>query len=149
MRAFLEQALAAQETGHFKLLVNNAGIAGGGSFVTDDRADWDKTFCVCWTRVYNCRRAFLPLVINSSEGHVVNISSVNGFWACINPVFPHTASQAAEIILQGVRARRWHILVGEDAQTLDARVRQEPKNAYSTDFFARMQANGVFNQTSI
>src|ERR1041384_282082 len=40
------------------LLFNNAGIGGGGSFVNDDRAEWDKTFGVCWSGVYFCTRAF-------------------------------------------------------------------------------------------
>ena len=37
---------------HVNLLFNNAGIAGGGSIVNGDRAQWDKTFAVCWNGVY-------------------------------------------------------------------------------------------------
>ena len=40
---------------------------------------------------------------------------------------PTTAPQAAKIILDGVKAERWRILVGEDAQRLDERVRQTPE----------------------
>ena len=45
-----------------------------------------------------------------------------------------TAEQAAGIILDGVSAGRWRILVGEDAQRLDAAVRQDPENAYEKAF---------------
>jgi NAD(P)-dependent dehydrogenase (short-subunit alcohol dehydrogenase family) len=83
------------------LLFNNAGIGGGASFVNDDRAEWDKTFGVCWSGVYFCTRAFLPLVIASSEGYIVNTSSVNGFWACLGPDTAHTAYSAAKFAVKG------------------------------------------------
>ena len=53
---------------------------------------------------------------------------------------PTTAEQAATIILDGVRADRWRILVGDDAQRLDAMVRQAPERAYDDDFAATWQA---------
>jgi NAD(P)-dependent dehydrogenase (short-subunit alcohol dehydrogenase family) len=43
---------------------------------------------------------------------------------------PLSASQAATVILDGVRAGAWRILVGEDAKLLDARVRAKPDAAY-------------------
>jgi hypothetical protein len=43
---------------------------------------------------------------------------------------PVNAAQAATIILDGVRAGRWRILVGEDAKALDERVRADPEGAY-------------------
>jgi len=43
---------------------------------------------------------------------------------------PVTAEQAATIILDGVRAGKWRILVGEDAVTLDEAVRADPEAAY-------------------
>ena len=39
---------------------------------------------------------------------------------------PMTADQAATVILDGVRAGEWRILVGDDAQRLDERVRADP-----------------------
>jgi hypothetical protein len=48
---------------------------------------------------------------------------------------PTTAAQAAKIILDGVKAERWRILVGDDAQLLDKHVRQDPEHAYDTTFF--------------
>ena len=47
---------------------------------------------------------------------------------------PTSAAQAATIILDGVRAGRWRILVGEDAGRLDAMVRADPEQAYEPAF---------------
>jgi NAD(P)-dependent dehydrogenase (short-subunit alcohol dehydrogenase family) len=43
---------------------------------------------------------------------------------------PLSAEQAATIILDGVRAGKWRILVGDDAHTLDEAVRADPEGAY-------------------
>jgi len=51
---------------------------------------------------------------------------------------PMTAEEAASIILDGVRQRKWRILVGEDAKLIDRLVREDPENAYSLDFMARI-----------
>jgi hypothetical protein len=48
---------------------------------------------------------------------------------------PTTAAQAAKIILDGVKADRWRILVGEDAHKIDRLVRDAPERAYDLDFF--------------
>jgi hypothetical protein len=53
---------------------------------------------------------------------------------------PMTAAQAATIILDGVKAERWRILVGDDAHRLDARVRQTPDQAYDLDFYQSFAA---------
>jgi NAD(P)-dependent dehydrogenase (short-subunit alcohol dehydrogenase family) len=46
---------------------------------------------------------------------------------------PLSAEQAATIILDGVRAWKWRILVGDDAHSLDEAVRADPENAYGED----------------
>jgi NAD(P)-dependent dehydrogenase (short-subunit alcohol dehydrogenase family) len=43
---------------------------------------------------------------------------------------PMSAAEAAAVILDGVRADRWRILVGDDAQALDEAVRADPLTAY-------------------
>jgi hypothetical protein len=48
---------------------------------------------------------------------------------------PTSAAQAARIILDGVKADRWRILVGSDAEVIDRRVREAPERAYDIDFF--------------
>jgi NAD(P)-dependent dehydrogenase (short-subunit alcohol dehydrogenase family) len=99
--AFRDFVADAHATDHINLLFNNAGIGGGGSFVLDERAEWDATFAVCWGGVYACTRAFLPMLLASTEGHVVNTSSVNGFWASLGPTLPHTAYSAAKFAVKG------------------------------------------------
>ena len=197
------------------------------------REQWERTFNICWGGVYLGVRTFLPLLLKADEAHIVNTSSVNGFWASVGLGVPHTAysaakfavkgftealitdlapqraahqmlgrdarpyrhldrlqfaqdperqrirtlspnellatrqrltgmgidispmsdddiqkvahdraraasattrrpsaAQAAKIILDGVKAERWRILVGDDAHKLDERVRQTPEQAY-------------------
>lgn len=241
VQAFRDAVAEAHATDHVHLLFNNAGIGGGGSFVRDGREEWDRTFDVCWGGVYLCTRAFLPMLLASPEAHLINTSSVNGFWASLGPrtahtaysaakfavkgftealvndfrlnaphvkvslvmpghvgtsivlnsarilgrdpkemsgaqlaetreriarmgfpvegltddqirqalqqraeVFrddaPMTAAQAAKVILDGVRAERWRILVGEDARVLDELVRESPEEAYEPVFMERLLA---------
>ena len=226
--AFRDHVVAEHGTDHVHLVVNNAGVSGGGSFLLSSRDDWDRCFGVCWSGVYHGCRAFAPLLVAADEGHLVNISSVNGFWASMGPQTPHTAysaakfavrgftealitdfrlnaphvgvsvvmpghigtdivinsmqamlegdggdlrrmverqgidtsalgddelkriirqrgemfreqapttaEQAAAVILDGVRARRWRILVGDDARYLDEQVRQDPEAVYEPTF---------------
>lgn len=243
---FRDAVASAHATDHVHLLFNNAGIGGGGSFVADDRADWDRVFAVCWGGIYHCTRAFLPMLVASPDAHLVNTSSVNGFWASLGPGVPHTAYSAAKfavkgfseallvdlrqnaphvrvsvvmpghigtsivsnsamvlgrpspkemtaedlaplrerirrqglpadaipddairaglqkladdfrdkaplsaaaaatIILAGVRAGRWRILVGEDARRLDELVRSDPERAYEPDFLDELRRHGNF-----
>jgi len=48
---------------------------------------------------------------------------------------PTSAAEAARIILDGVKADNWRILVGEDAHQIDEMVRQSPERAYDLNFF--------------
>ena len=66
--------------------------------VTSGRDECERTFNICWGGVYNCTRAFLPMLQNAEEGHIVNTSSINGFWAS---VIPHTAYSAAKFAVKG------------------------------------------------
>ena len=53
---------------------------------------------------------------------------------------PMTAAAAATVILEGVKAGRWRILVGDDAHRLDERVRQTPERAYDAEFYQSFAA---------
>lgn len=234
---FRDEAAAQHDTDRLHLLFNNAGIGGGGSMIADSREEWERTFNVCWGGVYLGVRTFLPMLQAADEAHIVNTSSVNGFWASLGPNVSHTAyaaakfavkgfsealitdlalnaphikvsvvmpghigtsivansrkvmtgrdedalsaddlerartriarmgmdvselpdaalqamideqarrfleeapttaAQAATIILDGVKADRWRILVGDDARTMDAMVRKDPEAAYTPEFF--------------
>jgi NAD(P)-dependent dehydrogenase (short-subunit alcohol dehydrogenase family) len=101
VQGFRDAVRQEHATDHVHLLFNNAGIGGGGSLFTDDRAEWERTFAVDWWGVYYCTRAFLPLLVASPEARLVNTSSVNGFWASIGPGIPHTAYSAAKFAVKG------------------------------------------------
>jgi NAD(P)-dependent dehydrogenase (short-subunit alcohol dehydrogenase family) len=242
VQRFRDEVAERHNTDRIHLLFNNAGIGGGGSMIAHTRDEWERTFNVCWGGVYHCTRVFLPMLLKAEEGHIVNTSSVNGFWASVGPRIPHTAYSAAKfavkgftealitdlrinaphikcsvvmpghigtsiplnsrrfhgeseaeainatqiaqararvastgrdasslseedirkmiaerehrfreeaptsaaaaatIILDGVKAERWRILVGEDAQRLDELVRQSPERAYDLEFFENFAA---------
>lgn len=235
LKRFRDELVEQQQTDRIHLLFNNAGIGGGGSLFTNTREQWERTFNICWGGVYLGVRTFLPLLVNADEGHIVNTSSVNGFWASVGMGVSHTAysaakfavkgftealindlrlnaphikcsvvmpghigtsivansrviqngsaaltpndllatrqrlqginvdtsamtdadiqkfaddrartfreeaptsaAAAAKIILDGVKAGRWRILVGDDAHKLDERVRQSPERAYEPEFY--------------
>jgi NAD(P)-dependent dehydrogenase (short-subunit alcohol dehydrogenase family) len=237
LKRFRDELAEQQATDKIHLLFNNAGIGGGGSLFTNTRENWEKTFNICWGGVYLGVRTFMPMLLKADEGHIVNTSSVNGFWASVGMGVSHTAysaakfavkgftealindlrlnaphikcsvvmpghigtsilsnsrkvlsgsnseqlgpneiaqarqrmkgmgidtaamsdddiqtmaldrarsfrddapmtaAAAAKVILDGVKAERWRILVGDDAHTIDARVRQTPERAYDADFF--------------
>jgi hypothetical protein len=49
------------------------------------------------------------------------------------------------MILDGVRAGAWRILVGEDAVTLDQMVRDDPEAVYEPAFIERLRSGKVFD----
>lgn len=63
-------------------LYNNAGIAGAVSpFVDVDMAAFERLISInLWGVIYGTK-AFLPHLIASGDGHVINISSLNGYLA--------------------------------------------------------------------
>ena len=99
--AFRDAAAAQHDTDRLHLLFNNAGIGGGGSMINDSREEWERTFNVCWGGVYLGVRTFLPLLQAADEAHIVNTSSVNGFWASLGPNVSHTAYAAAKFAVKG------------------------------------------------
>jgi len=99
---FRDEMLAGHGRDHLDLAFNNAGIGGGASFVAEPREVWERTFAVDFFGVYYCTRAFLPLLIKSTEGILVNTSSVNGFWASLGPGIPNTAYSTAKFAVKGL-----------------------------------------------
>ncbi len=98
---FRDELLERHGSDHVDLVFSNAGIGGGESFVSGPREAWERTFAVNWWGVYYCARAFLPLLIASREGVLVNTSSVNGFWASLGPGIPQTAYSTAKFAVRG------------------------------------------------
>ncbi len=62
---------------------------------------------------------------------------------------PTTAAQAATIILDGVKAGQWRILVGQDAVVLDEEVRSDGFGIYEPQFFDRLRERGAFGAMSM
>jgi NAD(P)-dependent dehydrogenase (short-subunit alcohol dehydrogenase family) len=98
---FRDELVKAHDTDHVDLVFSNAGIGGAGSFVCDKREDWERTFAIDFWGTYYCARAFLPLLIASGDGILVNTSSVNGFWATLGPNLPNTAYSTAKFAIKG------------------------------------------------
>ncbi|NAZ81814.1 SDR family NAD(P)-dependent oxidoreductase [Kineococcus sp. R8] len=79
------EAYAADVVAHHGVVhqvYNNAGVSGGGQSVLD--SDWrvvERTLAVNLYGVLHGTRAFLPHLVASGDGHVVNVSSLNGFFA--------------------------------------------------------------------
>ena len=70
------------------LLFNNAAVGGGESFLESAEAEWDRTFAISWGGTYRTTRAFMPMLLASTSADIVNISSMNGFWAELGPGVP-------------------------------------------------------------
>src|SRR5277367_7100691 len=98
---FRDELLEQHASDHVDLVVSNAGVAGGGSFVKDPREEWERTFAINWWGVYFCARAFLPPLIASGDGVLVNMSSVAGFWATAGHGVPLTAYCTSEFAIKG------------------------------------------------
>jgi NAD(P)-dependent dehydrogenase (short-subunit alcohol dehydrogenase family) len=98
---FRDELLGEHASDHVDLVFANAGIGGGSSFISDSRQEWERTFAIDWWGVYYCARAFVPLLIASGDGVLVNTSSVNGFWASLGPGMPQTAYSTAKFAVRG------------------------------------------------
>jgi NAD(P)-dependent dehydrogenase (short-subunit alcohol dehydrogenase family) len=98
---FRDELLAEHGSDHVDLVFSNAGAGGGESFVKSRRKVWERVFAIDWWGVYYCARVFLPLLIASGDGVLVNTSSTNGFWASLGPGIPNHAYSAAKFAVRG------------------------------------------------
>jgi NAD(P)-dependent dehydrogenase (short-subunit alcohol dehydrogenase family) len=98
---FRDEVLEQHASDHVDLVFSNAGVAGASSFVKDSRREWERTFAINWGGVYFCARTFLPLLIASGDGVLVNMSSAAGFWATAGAGLPITAYSASEFAIKG------------------------------------------------
>jgi short-subunit dehydrogenase len=103
---FPDQVMA--EHGGADLLVNNAGVALGGTFEQISGADFEWLFAINFFGVVRMTRAFLPLLRRSEEGHVVNISSLYGLIAPPG----QTAYAASKFAVRGFSMSLQHELRG-------------------------------------
>lgn len=87
----------AEHFGVVHLVVNNAGIAFTGNVEQMAFKDIDRVMDVDFWGVVNGTKAFLPHLVASGDGHVVNISSVFGLFA----VPTQSAYNAAKFAVRG------------------------------------------------
>jgi NAD(P)-dependent dehydrogenase (short-subunit alcohol dehydrogenase family) len=71
----------AEHFGVVHQIYNNAGIAFSRTVEESDWADYERVLGINLWGVIHGTKAFLPHLIASGDGHVVNISSLNGFMA--------------------------------------------------------------------
>jgi NAD(P)-dependent dehydrogenase (short-subunit alcohol dehydrogenase family) len=90
------------------LLVNNAGVALGGTFEQVAESDFEWLFAINFWGVVRMTRAFLPLLRRSEEGHIVNISSIYGLIAPPG----QTAYAASKFAVRGFSMSLRHELQG-------------------------------------
>lgn len=62
-------------------IYNNAGIAFSRTVLESDWSDYERVLGVNLWGVIHGTKAFLPHLIASGDGHVVNVSSLNGYMA--------------------------------------------------------------------
>jgi NAD(P)-dependent dehydrogenase (short-subunit alcohol dehydrogenase family) len=77
-------AYAADVAAHFGVVhqvYNNAGIAHSNTVLESEYEEYERVFAVNLWGVIHGTKAFLPHLIASGDGHVVNVSSLNGFLA--------------------------------------------------------------------
>src|SRR6201997_2169316 len=80
--AFLAYADAVNDHfGKVNQIYNNAGIAFTGDIEVSQFKDIERVMDVDYWGVVNGTKAFLPYLIASGDGHVVNVSSVFGLFA--------------------------------------------------------------------
>src|ERR1700677_4460361 len=101
VQRFRDELIEQHASDQVDLVFSNAGVFGGASFVKDSREEWERTFAINWQGVYFCARTFLPLLIASGDGVLVNISSVAGFWATAGAGLPITAYSTSEFAIRG------------------------------------------------
>src|SRR3977135_3704410 len=69
-------AEAVAKLGGLDVLVNNAGVAGPPSGVEEMNPEgWDRCLEICLTGQFNCTRLAVPLLRDSKNASIVNISS--------------------------------------------------------------------------
>lgn len=80
------------------ILINNAGVAGGGRIERTDAAEWHRVLDVNVIGVANGCAAFAPVFQQQGSGHVVNVASLAGL---VHPagMSAYTASKAAVVAM--------------------------------------------------
>ncbi len=87
----------AKHFGKVNLVFNNAGIAFTGSVEQMSFKDMDRVMDVDFWGVVSGTKAFLPYLVESGDGHIINISSIFGLFS----VPTQSAYNAAKFAVRG------------------------------------------------
>ena len=98
VRSEEETKHVARETeerfGAIDVLVNNAGVGGGGPFPEEmPPEEWHRVIDVNLTGTYNCTYAVAPSMIEAGYGRIVNVSSMAGRNISYHGAANYTASK--------------------------------------------------------
>jgi len=105
VRTGVQQILAAK--GSIDVLVNNAGIGGGGPVEEVDISEFRKVMETNFFGALRCTQAVLPAMREMKSGHILNVTSIAGR-VPLSPQGPYAASKFAlealsEILAQEVK----------------------------------------------
>jgi len=100
--------VVAAEHPRVDLLVNNAGVAVGGTFEQVTEEDFEWLFEINFWGVVRMTRAFLPLLRASGDARIVNLSSIYGVIAPPE----QTAYSASKFAVRGFSEALRHELEG-------------------------------------
>ena len=107
------ELLAAVQAAHGRatLLINNAGVAVGGTFDQVDAVDFDWLMSINFGAVVRLTRAFMPMLQAAPAAQIVNISSIFGIIAPPG----QTAYCSAKFALRGFSESLRHELEAADS----------------------------------
>jgi len=87
----------AKETGSIDVLFNCAGFVHHGTVLDCEESDWDISFNLNVRSMYRMIKAFLPAMLESGGGSIVNMSSVASSVKGLPNRFVYGASKAAVV----------------------------------------------------
>ena len=87
----------AEETGSIDVLFNCAGFVHHGTVLDCEESDWDISFNLNVRSMYRMIKAFLPAMLESGGGSIVNMSSVASSVKGLPNRFVYGASKAAVV----------------------------------------------------
>lgn len=147
--AALEQL--ASNIGAIDVVANIAGYVHAGTILECSNEDWERSFSVNVTSMFQVLKSFLPSMIGNGGGSVINVGSIAGVHKGTPNRLAYSASKAAVIgltkaiaadhIRQGIRANV--ICPGTtDSPSLDARARATGDHAAARAAFVARQPLG-------